>query len=422
VSFNTPAPALLAARIDVLGVYFRVWQFQEYAVAAEIFKSTKAWRIFNSYRTTIEQIAKEKPSVAIEPLQKLNAYIEIQLNTLDPDLVTPGQLAQLQQHFANANGEANTLNSDSNSAHVEQIRNHLASAIPILLTLPKVASSDDIQAAYASVLEYTRSASSGILQALNASVEELAASASAARTEFARLSENVEALKARTDGVVAEFQKQFSDNENTRAQRLEEVVKKLQEEGEQHFADFEKTELELREKFVADAGAVLKTLQARDEETLRLALAMGAKGLSSSFQATANKNEKAADYLRAGAIFLLVALVGFVAWALTEPSIEQTLMRFGAALLFGIPAAYLARESSRQRAEAVRSRRIELELSALGPFIENLDVASKGEVRKQLVATYFGKAFDREQDQGDSLQLGGTVIELFKVLRDAGKK
>jgi hypothetical protein len=237
------------------------------------------------------------------------------------------------------------------------------------------------------------------------------------------LSENVEALKARTDSVVAEFQKQFSDNENTRAQRLEEVAKTVQEEATQLFGGFAEAEAKLREKFVKDADAVLSTLRTRDDETLKLALAMGAKGISSSFQATANKNETAANWLRAGAIALLVVLAGVVVWALSEPTIEQTLVRFGAALLLGIPAAYLARESSRQRAEAVRSRRIELELSALGPFIENLDPTTKGELRKQLVTTYFGKAFDKEDSQqADAIPLGGTLVDVLKAARELVRK
>jgi hypothetical protein len=392
-------------------------------MAGEFLASTKALRIFNGYKNTIEQIRKEKPAVAIEPLPKLNAFIESQINTVDADLAPPSVVPQLQTHFANATNEANALNGDSNTAHVEQIRNHLASAITILMTLPKVASPEDIQAAYANVLEHTRSTSSGMLQDLTRNVGESTSAAGAVKSELARLSESIEALKTRTDSAVAEFQKQFSDNENTRAQRLEEVAKNVQVEATQLFAGFAEADAKTREKFVKDADAVLKTLHLRDEETLKLALAMGAKGISSTFQATANRNERDANWLRGGAIALLIALVIVVIWALTQLSIEQTLMRFAAALLFGIPAAYLARESSRQRTEAVRSRRIELELSALGPFIENLDTTTKADLRKQLVATYFGKAFDKESsEQADSIVLGGTLLDVMKVGKELFKR
>ena len=82
--------------------------------------------------------------------------------------------------------------------------------------------------------------------------------------------------------------------------------------------------------------------------------------------------------------------------------LETTGIRFAAALLFALPATYLARESTRHREEATRSRRIELELTSLGPFIEPLDADIKAELRKTLVDTYFGKAFENEHPKDDS--------------------
>jgi hypothetical protein len=146
---------------------------------AEFIKGHKAGRIFNSYRDAIAQIRKDRPNLPIDPLPKLTAFVESQLDTLDPDLVTAGQIPPLQAHFSSALNEANALNGDGSTAHIEQIRNHLAAAITILATLPKVTAPEDIQAAYSSVLEHTRSTSTGILQDVTRNVGELTSVANA---------------------------------------------------------------------------------------------------------------------------------------------------------------------------------------------------------------------------------------------------
>lgn len=90
-------------------------------------------------------------------------------------------------------------------------------------------------------------------------------------------------------------------------------------------------------------------------------------------------------------------------------------------MIFGVLATYLARESTRQRTEAIRSRRIELELAALEPFIETLDPEAKGTLRKELVKTYFGRAFDKESSDEDSIKLGGSALDFVKTIKGSLK-
>jgi hypothetical protein len=173
------------------------------------------------------------------------------------------------------------------------------------------------------------------------------------------------------------------------------------------------------------ANDLLELLSKRDEETKALAVAMGATGISASYQSTADKNERAANWLRRATIALLAILVAVVLhtlWNVGTLNIENVLSRLLAALLVGLPAAYLAHESSRQRVEATRARRIELELTALTPFIENLPADKKEAVRNKLVDTYFGRAFDKVEKADDAVPIGGTVVDLVKALSSLAKK
>ena len=348
-------------------------------------------------------------------------YIANRLLTVNPELLPPHMTAVIDSNLDQAAGQINDYLSNRNRPHLRAATEALGKATVNLLSMPTLGSAEDLKEGFADILMSTANSADSMLAAVKKDLDGVAEKVRELESKQSELDTQLQSAKERSDKAIAEYQQQFSDSENQRNIRFEKRIDTLAAEVQGASDRFDAQFDTIRGNFEKEAKAVLDRLNKRDEETQRLAHAMGAKGTSATFQATANKNQWAADWLRGLAIFLLLAAavtVGITVYHLTKVDPVISGLRLLGAFIVILPATYLARESSKQRAEAVRSRRIEIELASLGPFIETLDEQTKADLKKRLVDTYFGRAFDKiENDEEDSIRLGGTAVDILKVIK-----
>lgn len=387
---------------------------------------TPAWNNLVKLKEALESVADQENMPDTAHLKKQVDFISERFLRVDADLAPAPLLNDFGSNLGTVHSQITALASDRNRQHVKQATNSLSGAFQQLMVLPALESSERIQESFTEILLDAKQAADASVDNISKRSKELETTIAKLQEQAGGLAAEIQSSKERTDSLIAEYQKQFSDNENARSKRFEFQIAEINKEAEEHKAELDQHATTARDDLEQKSKVLLEAMQARDKQTKNLARAMGATGVSTTFQATANKNQLAADILRMLAIALLVGMVAIIIialWNAPEANFETTLIRFLAAILISIPATYLARESSHQRAEAVRSRRIEIELAALGPFIEPLDGNAKAELRKQLVETYFGRAFDKDEGaEGEKITLGGNLIDFVKTAKDIVKR
>jgi predicted nucleic acid-binding Zn-ribbon protein len=310
-------------------------------------------------------------------------------------------LNQLNNQLNKAEGSLNNFIREGQDQHLNSAREQLEHAAHTANVIPKVRETNALDAQISEIIaNQHQQAKSHVaelrnaIDSLNERIEQLSQLLQERRNEQSELKSLIDSQKERIDSVINDFQSQFSEAETSRRNSFDELREQLRQQTSDLIEKLEAKFQSHQEELQSQADSFLQGMRQRDDETKALAHAMGARGISSSFQSTANKNEKAANRLRVLATIFFAIMAVVVIWALRESSWSASLIRISAALILTIPAAYLARESTRQRREATRSRRIELELTALGPFLETLDEDKESELREYLTKIYFGRAFD----------------------------
>ncbi len=153
-------------------------------------------------------------------------------------------------------------------------------------------------------------------------------------------------------------------------------------------------------KTIADGtDELVKDLQNKREEAAKIVQIVGNIGVTGNYQKIAEAEGGMANVWRwiTLGVFAAAALFGAITiWDITKDKIiwESALIRLAFTFFIVTIALYTARESARHRTTADRSRRTELELASLGPFLANLPQPKQDEIREKLTYLYFGNSVD----------------------------
>lgn len=174
--------------------------------------------------------------------------------------------------------------------------------------------------------------------------------------------------------------KTIIDNHNTHDQR----IKKALSENESRISlldaslkiveDSVTTELEKIKKIYETTLAQLTEKEMQLDDLLSLA---AGKVIASDYDKSAIDERKLANYLRWGAIAIMVLIIGIVGYTFYETTAanfkwETSIFRMSLTLLLSIPAAYLARESAKHRAQQYNHLQTALDLKAITPYLASL--------------------------------------------------
>jgi len=256
----------------------------------------------------------------------------------------------------------------------------------------------------------------------NANAEKLSALETAIATAEANLvtrldvySASLEQEKQRTDALIAEYQRQFGQEETERRRQHEALRDELSVAAK-----------EVEKQLSASADQELRRLRTIRQQAEAHAGAVAMTGTATAFGQDAARERQAADIWRFVAVgcALLAALVAglLLVWrpfdAASALSVASVAGRVTLALLLGGIATYAGRQSSDHRTREIRSRRLELELTAFRPFIEGLAEETKEKLRTDFVDRLFKGADGTDQALGDSPTIGGDQITLLGNVAD----
>ena len=380
------------------------------------------------------------------------SFLDARLKAADSALVPWGVLQPLPNHLKVMLSAFNAFL--QNAAQWQQLNTQIDQLLSFLAQFP-VAAADSTASQYnAALADFMKLRDQAIKQAEDRAAKmedrvkalDSAVAAVDARgkeiqgqvnQEKSRLDQLIIALQVQITKLVQDEQSRFGDSEKQRtkitteseAKRDLEHKAKLTElstKFEQIIALDQKSISELIEVSRRDTVANMDDLSTQLKAAKKIVGLIANTGMAGHYQKEANVDWWSMWILRAmaggffgGAIYAINSLIK----AVHTPQIdwEMVVFRFALVAVVLVPAFYFARESALHMRREARNRRIELELSALKPFIEGLPEKEAQEIIKKKADQYFGQDPQEEQDEANLLRglslRGDQVLKILtKVL------
>lgn len=242
--------------------------------------------------------------------------------------------------------------------------------------------------------------------------------------EFDRIAEAVKTEQGRLDQLVPQFEKQFTDSQASWSDEWQQLKKELEEKVTAAQDQLEGKASEVASAVSAQADEVLVDVRKVRDEVVDLYRVIGDTGTAGAFADEADDQKKAADRWRrvavAGAVLTIFLAVGAVVFSAVdgEGSVTSHLASLVVAAAAGGLTAYAARQSGHHRDREDETRRLQLELTAFGPFTN--DLQNPSEARAEYAKRLF-KGGERQSSgeatiSKDQVSLLQTLLEsLIKV-------
>jgi len=322
---------------------------------------------------------------------------------------TPSLLLS-QHHLAVLNGVFQSIHNElvgfvgsGNLTHLSNLAAYVDQSVPPLLwmlvtakpSLASNAANEQLEVLTAAVnqtiasLESKYSGAADALDRANSGANDL-------QRDIQSLAMAVSAQKNDAQATVASLNTQFADDQRTRA---EEFAEQLRGDGKKF------------EMFVLgsqnDASVLLEKLRRHENDARRIVQAVGDVGITGNFQIVANRENIQANIWRLvtlgffslGVLLAVMTFLKFYDSNSGDNGVLSVFVRLLFALAIAVPAWYTAKESARHRTNSDRARQSELELAALGPFIELMPDDKQVAIREALTQRYFGRSVEEHVPQ-----------------------
>lgn len=140
--------------------------------------------------------------------------------------------------------------------------------------------------------------------------------------------------------------------------------------------------------------------------------------VAGSYEKNAEHEIKAADFLRAISVVLMSFVVALVSLSFYEintgvVSVESILVKIGLIFLVSVPAAYMARESSRHRSMYYEYIQRSLDLRAFDPYIASLSNDEQSRLKSEMAVGFFSKSRSSDLDTYP-INVHELLMELIK--------
>lgn len=342
---------------------------------------------------------------------------------LDLDLVTPPLLQTLYTHFKSINAELIAYFKNLSLPNLDSANNQLdtlAQQFPYLFFASDLECQDGFRAFIDSYHSATNSHIGAMEQkrdALVATVEGLEQHISELESGLAKSDQALSQLRQENTSIATQQNEVFIKSQQERDTEFKEVKETIQEAVDTVIAD-KNTEFSAKLQFFQKAGDDrIKEIESMLDKARQTFQNLGVVVQTGKYQEFADKEAKAAKWMRIGAIISLSFMFAGTLWVIFKAEQDQLswnlfLLRFITVASLSILGYYFARESTRHRKKEHQYRRIQLELTSLTPYLEFFDEAKKKEIKEKLVNKYFGR---EEVEPVDDKQLL-TKKDLMEII------
>jgi hypothetical protein len=363
------------------------------------------------------------------------SYLNDRFKLTIPTIVQETELNTIAKEIENALIQINSFVGNKNVGHITNATNHIYTAITRVRNLPLPFAKNDFN--FSKNIANFEKITKEKYSSLEEENEEL-------KNEFSTLSEKLEDTNQELEKVNTTLkQKELEiQNLNNSFQTNYDTIKTSATQNYEQDRKTFRAEFDASKKTLSDEVESLKTeidtgtdkiisdLETKLGEAKKIVGVVSDKAVTGNYQNVANNHKLTADVFRIIAIILMITMSSLLIYAIWDVSGEnydwtKSLVRILAAAALSYPATYASRESSKHRNLEITNRNSELELTAIGPFIELFPELKKQEIKEKLVEKFFGNNSSvlSEMDDKKDVEVSiGTVERLVKTLLPFIKK
>jgi len=268
--------------------------------------------------------------------------------------------------------------------------------------------------------------------------EEYAQEANNTRTELNKAvqvgKEEMVALKASLrkefDGTEVDrkqqYESEFETAKSTLTRTLDKGKKDVDELTSQHKEKFSALINEAKDsrnameaEFTNKVNEYVEQLELRKSEAEKLIQVIGNTGMVGGYQKVANQEQRSAWIWHGITLVFLIGLVVFaiIAFHSTIQG-EFKLGVFGArafvAIAFGLGVAWAARQADKHQDVERRSRKMELELASVDPYLALMPAETRFAVKTELAQRFFAQLEANSVGKGEK-EVTGSALDLLRM-------
>lgn len=370
------------------------------------------------------------------------------LEGADPLFVSPQRLAQFQKQITAFTNELKAFQSDKNEAHVLTAHSHLDSLLDLASRIPTISTPEDAKRLSESAVSF-RDRASTLIADLEQQVDQALTKITEINNNHQALQKSVESTKAeikaqktRLDSAISEFQKQFSEAQNSRQQSFADSEKQRESISQEKVRSWEEKLSALvtqhqkafddlitssrNEQKAAKATAeesmskLLKDIESRRDKAKEIVGIIAGTGMAGGYQRDADQQRTAFNIWNWATVLGFAGLIGFAVWLFfdTAQMAEITWAQVGARLLaivaFGAFAAYGGRMAMKHRESERQHRHKQLALESINAFLDDLEPDVQKQVKTKMAEVFFTQSEHSSRTADDVAPT--TIDGLFKLL------
>ncbi|WKD50995.1 hypothetical protein [Microbulbifer spongiae] len=221
------------------------------------------------------------------------------------------------------------------------------------------------------------------------------------------LRKNIEALK----GQLQDSEDRHEKKQLILSKRLEEIASQLDT-----IESAIKSRLEAVDALYSSAQQELNNKQKSVDDLLGT---ISASVIAGDYDSSAASEKKMADWLRIGSLACMVIIAVIIGFSLYETTTEafkweNSLFRLVFTVLLSVPAAYLARESTKHRQQQYTHLQTSLDLKAITPYLASLPIEEQHRLKSEIANRLFAPR-DYASSTADSYPVNAQEL-LIKLL------
>jgi hypothetical protein len=337
--------------------------------------------------------------------------------------------------------EVSNYASNQNVQHLRQANDYLTGQLPLVYQIAAVAGPPDAAKTVRSIEE----AYSQFCKAIETAEQNFEARLAEGEGSLVEIQDGLSAhkkalenLKAHSDEAFSEWQNEFGEAQNSRAEefssaqiqrgeKFDETIREVRAKSETETKDISAKHNErlksVFDKYMQDVEARLDDMKAKHTAILEIHGLVGTDGVAGGYQKTATDEQKAANTWR---IVAMVSLGLAAAWLLLKfclgigetstggINLGELVTASSLTLVLLVAAGYASTQSKTHRDLEQQMRWFSLEVKAIDPFLSSLEDADQKELKKQLSERLFGK--DRTAGQA---RKGGVDVGAYKEMTES---
>ena len=166
----------------------------------------------------------------------------------------------------------------------------------------------------------------------------------------------------------------------------------------------------------------LDQLKTKKEEIDSILGHVSGRAVAGDFEKSAAAEKAAAEWLRFASLAcmaLILGILGYSFWETIQQEFQwqKSLFRVVLAFLLSAPAAYLARESAKHRAQQYLHLQTSLDLKAISPYLASLPEDVQHRIKGEVAAKLFGsRDFSHVGADSYPVNIQELLMELIKKL------